>query len=60
MVFGVCLAGSFIEMALSRVLQFARRIITPLVTGVVVTLIGLTLVKVGIETMCGRVSRNGV
>ena len=52
-VFGVCLAGSFVEMALSRVLVFARRIITPLITGIVVTLIGLTLVKVGIETICG-------
>jgi xanthine permease XanP len=52
-VFGVCLAGSFIEMILSRFLRFARRIVTPLVTGIVVTLIGLTLIKVGVVTMCG-------
>ncbi len=52
-VFGACLAGSFLEMGLSRVLPYARRVITPLVTGVVVTLIGLTLVKVGVETLCG-------
>ncbi|MCP3959797.1 MAG: purine permease [bacterium] len=52
-VFGVCLAGSFVEMAVSRVLRFARRIITPLITGIVVTLIGLTLIRVGLETMCG-------
>ena len=53
LVFGVCLAGSFVEMAASRALRHARRIVTPLVTGVVVTLIGLTLIKVGIETACG-------
>lgn len=52
-VFGVCLAGSFVEMALSRILGLARRLITPLVTGIVVTLIGLTLIRVGIEAMCG-------
>ncbi len=53
MVFGVCLAGSFVEMVASRALRHARRIVTPLVTGTVVTLIGLTLIKVGIETACG-------
>ncbi len=53
LVFGVCLAGAFVEMAASRALRYARRIVTPLVTGVVVTLIGLTLIKVGIETACG-------
>jgi xanthine permease XanP len=53
LIFGICLSGSFIEMALSRALRFAQRIVTPLVTGTVVTLIGLTLVKVGVETMCG-------
>ncbi len=53
LVFGVALAGSFIEMILSRFLDHARKIITPLVTGIVVTLIGLTLVKVGIISMGG-------
>ncbi len=52
-VFGVALAGSFIEMILSRFLEFAKKIITPLVTGIVVTLIGLTLIKVGIISMGG-------
>jgi xanthine permease XanP len=52
-IFGVCLLGSPIEMVLSRFLGHARRIITPTVTGVVVTLIGLTLVKVGMTTMAG-------
>lgn len=34
-------------------LQFAQRIITPLVSGIVVTLIGLTLVQVGLISMGG-------
>lgn len=52
-VFGVALAGSFIEMGLSRILGFARKIITPVVTGIVITLIGLTLIKVGVIYMGG-------
>ena len=52
-VFGVCLAGSFIEIGLSRALHLARRFITPLVSGIVVTLIGLTLIEVGVVTLCG-------
>ena len=56
LIFGVALAGSFIEMIISRFLEHARKVITPLVTGVVVTLIGLTLVKVGIISMGGGFS----
>ena len=52
-IFGVCLLGSPIEMILSRFLGHAKKIITPTVTGIVVTLIGLTLVKVGMITMAG-------
>ncbi|MGB3571910.1 MAG: nucleobase:cation symporter-2 family protein [Phormidesmis sp.] len=52
-IFGMCLIGSFIEMFLSRFIELASKIITPLVTGVVVTLIGLTLVNVGITSMGG-------
>lgn len=52
MIFGAVIAGSFVEMAISRVLRFTRKIITPLVSGIVVTLIGLSLIKVGI-TACG-------
>ena len=59
LVFGVCLAGSFVEMAASRALRHARRIVTPLVTGIVVTLIGLTLIQVGIETACGGPAARG-
>lgn len=52
-IFGLCFFGSFIEMFLSRFIQFASRIVTPLVTGIVVTLIGLTLINVGITSMAG-------
>lgn len=52
MVFGACIAGSFVEMFISRILRYMRKVITPLVSGIVVTLIGMSLVKVGI-TACG-------
>lgn len=52
-VFGVVIAGSFIEMSVSRVLPFISRMITPLVTGIVVLLIGLTLIKEGLVSMGG-------
>ncbi|RZM76697.1 purine permease [Leptolyngbya iicbica LK] len=52
-IFGLCFLGSFVEMILSRFIQFASKIITPLVTGIVVTLIGLTLVNVGLTSMGG-------
>lgn len=51
-VFGATIAGSVVEMLVSRVLKYMRRIITPLVSGIVVTLIGLSLIRVGI-TACG-------
>ena len=51
-IFGAVIAGSFVEMFVSRVLRYTRKIITPLVSGIVVTLIGLSLIKVGIIA-CG-------
>lgn len=51
-IFGATIAGSVVEVFVSRVLKYLRRIITPLVSGIVVTLIGLSLIKVGI-TACG-------
>src|SRR6059058_2960221 len=52
-IFGVVVAGSFIEMGVSRILPFVQRLITPLVTGIVVLMIGLTLIKVGLISMGG-------
>lgn len=51
-VFGACIAASTMEMLISRVLKYTRKIITPLVSGIVVTLIGMSLIKVGISA-CG-------
>ena len=53
MIFGVCFFGSFIEMILSRFIHHLRKVITPIVTGTVVSLIGLSLIKVGITDMGG-------
>ena len=50
--FGSCMAASTVEMVISRLLKYTKRIITPLVSGIVVTLIGMSLIKVGI-TACG-------
>ncbi|WP_306392449.1 nucleobase:cation symporter-2 family protein [Telluria beijingensis] len=58
-IFGVVVAGSFIEMGVSRVLPFVKRLITPLVTGIVVLMIGLTLIKVGLISMGGGYAAMG-
>ena len=52
MIFGATIAGSVVEMFVSQVLKYTRKIITPLVSGIVVTLIGLSLIRVAI-TACG-------
>ncbi len=51
-IFGGCLAGAVVEVLVSRLLPYTRKIITPLVAGIVVTLIGLCLIKAGIRS-CG-------
>ena len=56
LIFGLCFFGAFIEIFISRFLHLANKVITPLVTGVVVTLIGLTLINVGITSIGGGVA----
>lgn len=51
-IFGACLVASVVEMIVSRILPYTRKVITPLVSGIVVTLIGLCLIKAGINS-CG-------
>ena len=51
-IFGATIVASSVEMVVSVIIKYARKIITPLVSGIVVTLIGLSLIKVGI-TACG-------
>jgi xanthine permease XanP len=58
-IFGVVMVGSFVEMGISRILPFVKRLITPLVTGIVVLMIGLTLIKVGLISMGGGFSAMG-
>lgn len=52
-IFGICFLGSFVEMIFSRFIPSLRKIITPLVSGIVVTLIGLSLIKVGMTDFGG-------
>jgi xanthine permease XanP len=53
LIFGVCFFGSFVEIFLSRFLHLAQQIITPLVSGTVVMIIGLSLIKTGIFSLAG-------
>ena len=52
LIFGSCMVAAPIEMIVSRTFKYLRNIITPLVSGIVVLLIGLSLIKVGIVS-CG-------
>ncbi len=52
-IFGLCMAGALTVMVASRFIQLASAVITPVVTGTVVTLIGLTLIEVGMVSVGG-------
>lgn len=51
--FGTLMLASCTEMLISRVLHLARRVITPLVSGVVVMIIGLSLIQTGLVSIGG-------
>ncbi|MDT0596168.1 uracil-xanthine permease family protein [Glaciecola petra] len=51
--YGICLAGAFIEIIVSQFVEKIRRIITPLTTGIVITTIGISLIKVGMTDLGG-------
>ena len=53
MIFGVCFLGAFIEILLSQFLHKLKFFINPLVTGIVITTIGLYLIKVGMTDLAG-------
>lgn len=55
MLFGLCLAGCLVEIILSQFVDKLGKIITPTVTGIVITVIGLSLVKVGFTDFAGGV-----
>ena len=53
LIFGCCIAAAPAEMVAAFLFKRLRTIVTPLVSGIVVALIGLGLVKVGIISCCG-------
>lgn len=53
MIFGLCLVGCVVEIVLSQFINKLSRIVTPTVTGIVITVIGLSLVKVGFTDFAG-------
>ena len=53
MIMGVCFFGAFVEIILSQFIHKLRRIVTPLVTGTVIVLIGVSLIKVGMTDLAG-------
>jgi xanthine permease XanP len=55
LIFGLCLAGSVIEMGVSQFIEKLKRIITPTVTGIVIMVIGLSLLEVAFTDLIGSV-----
>jgi len=53
LIFGDCFFGAFIEIFLSQFLHKLKTFINPLVTGIVITTIGLYLIKVGMTDLAG-------
>lgn len=54
--FGTLMLASCTEMLISRMLHLTQRIITPLVSGIVVMIIGLSLIQVGLTSIGGGYS----
>jgi xanthine permease XanP len=52
-IFGLCMTGALVVVLVSRFILRASAVITPVVTGTVVTLIGLTLIEVGMVSVGG-------
>ena len=53
MLFGLTIAGAFVEILFSLFITRLKRIITPLTTGIVITSIGLSLINVGMTDLAG-------
>lgn len=53
MIFGLCLVCCIVEIVLSQFVDKLGKIITPTVTGIVITVIGLSLVKAGFTDFAG-------
>lgn len=53
LLFGLTIAGAFVEVIFSLFITHLKRIITPLTTGIVITAIGLSLINVGMTDLAG-------
>lgn len=51
--FGVGFCAAFVEIAVSRYVDRLRRVITPVVTGTIICLMGLSLIKVSMTDIAG-------
>jgi xanthine permease XanP len=51
--YGICFVGAFIEILVSQFIDKVKKIITPLTTGIVITTIGVSLIKVGFTDLAG-------
>ncbi|MBW4467736.1 MAG: purine permease [Pegethrix bostrychoides GSE-TBD4-15B] len=53
LIFGICFFGAFVEIFLSQFLHLAQQLISPVVSGTVVMIIGLSLIKTGMISLAG-------
>lgn len=53
LIFGVCFLGAFVEIFLSQFIDKMKVFINPLVTGIVIVTIGMSLIKVGMTDLAG-------
>ena len=60
LIIGVCFFGAFIEIILSQFIPYLRKVITPVVTGVVITTIGIYLIRVGFTDLAGGVGAKDI
>lgn len=49
----MCFLGAFVEIFISQILHKHKKILTPLVTGIVITIIGISLIRVGMTDLAG-------
>lgn len=49
----ICMLGAFVEIILSQFIEPLKKVMTPLVSGIVVVMIGLSLIRVAITAMGG-------
>lgn len=53
LIFGTTILGAFIEIGVSQYLHKLKRFLTPIVTGTVITIIGISLIRVGFTDLAG-------